>query len=769
MLSPQCGSADQSKASILHLVLPRLSVSVVPDIDPGTLSQVIIDSLWLVFETVREWHQKLQDSTASILVWAWPGEASDRPLEPFQYGSATATHSDLDQLSLLPSVSGLLRCVALELDRSIVLVSTEPEPELHDVRDASAFLSTGAVLLGDCRLAQHRLFSHEPSILTEARIPELADLLDGHILSLGGARGIVAEMLIRLAAQHCHLSVVGRTESIQSDSELSSLSTQDLMRALIRRHRQSGDQTPIPPRVLQREVERIQRQAALQEQLSTLQGRVKSFDYHTADISNPHGLQALLDKHSMSNVSVLISGAGVIRDQSCLKKSRDSFDSVLKTKVVPLCVLLCRGLPVSLKTWVSFSSIASKSGNPGQADYAAANEFLNTVVHWFSRRHPEICMRTINWGPWKGSGMATTDVLQAFHSRGLEAVEPDAAAEVMRQMLFPLSSPVEVSVLALQQHVIRRLLRQQALMALSPLWKHHSLPVKDSLASDELRLLFHPAIPYLQGHRKNGRAVVPAALIACLAADLAATVGVLSSKPLHLNLYVINGITIPPGSSGIIVHSQTDFADDDMSGSLTVKHYRTGRPYYKVTWTWVDSQDPVRAWQFKPYADPSLLLYCDPSEIYSACLFHSGVMARLCDHVVIDPGSQTSWCRALPTSLTDQLGVDMSVSESKLANFDLTILDALLQLVLVQTTETLGVSALPQELAYELLHAMPVDTEVELTATIVKIEASFIEVIGACRDSEGTLLMVMKPSKLTISKDLLDFQPGIARSAEVRA
>ena len=740
---------------------------VVLGADPVALADCITDILWQVFSSVREWHRKLQATTATMLVWAWPGEAMDRPSAPMDAVSAAEFASAPEQLSLLPALSGLLRCMALELERSIVLLSTDQALHAEELHDATAFLATGAVVLGDCTLAQHRLRSHEPHIVsTDVHVNTHAKPLDGHILSLGGARGIVAEMITQLTADHSHLSVVGRTMLEQPDPELLELSTQDLMRALMLRHRQSGDQATMTPRSLQREVDQIQRQVALHQHLTVLSQVADDFDYHNVDLTHAEGLTALLEQEEMNDIDVLISGAGVIQDQSCLTKSRDSFEAVLRTKVVPLCVLLCRGLPPSLKTWLSFSSIASKSGNPGQADYAAANEFLNTVVHWFSRRHPDICMRTINWGPWQGSGMVSTEVLQAFHSRGLGSVEPDAAAEMMRQILLPDWFAIEVSALALQPQVSRRLQRQQSLMASSPLWDYHSLPVPDSLATDDLRLLFHEAIPYLQGHCKNGRAVVPAALMLCLAADVAASAQASRLRPLHLKLYVFHGITIPVGTSATIVQAQMQIDDDAESGILIVKQARSVRPHYKVTWSWITTGVQEMPWRLTPDVHPNSLLYCDHSDVYSACLFHSGVMANLCDRIIIDPASHTSWGRARPTALKDQLGVDGLMPETTLPHHDLTLVDALLQLLLVQVIETCGFSALPQELSMVLLNPMPAEGEVQLMVTIVEIQGSCLEAIGACRDSRGDLLFVMERSKFTISKDLLDHPPGIVRSGE---
>ena len=58
----------------------------------------------------------------------------------------------------------------------------------------------------------------------------------------------------------------------------------------------------------------------------------------------------------------------------------------------------CRGL--ALDCFVLFSSLAGAVGNPGQADYAAANGFLDAFAA--HRGHPMIA---IDWPLWRDGGM----------------------------------------------------------------------------------------------------------------------------------------------------------------------------------------------------------------------------------------------------------------------------------------------------------------------------------------------------------------------------
>ena len=90
---------------------------------------------------------------------------------------------------------------------------------------------------------------------------------------------------------------------------------------------------------------------------------------------------------------------GIIRDQT-----RERFDRVLGAKMYGAWHLHELTKERSLDLFVLFSSAACLLGSPGQANYAAANCFLDALAH--ERRRQNLPALSVNWGNWAEVGMA---------------------------------------------------------------------------------------------------------------------------------------------------------------------------------------------------------------------------------------------------------------------------------------------------------------------------------------------------------------------------
>lgn len=125
-----------------------------------------------------------------------------------------------------------------------------------------------------------------------------------------------------------------------------------------------------------------------------------------ADVTSPEDMvRALAETRArFGGLDVVLHAAGVIRDSLIAAKTDDDAWDVLAPKMLGTRALIqaLADQPVGLT--VLFSSTSSVIAPAGQADYVAANEYLNAVA----RSAPPALGRVVavNWGVWADAGMA---------------------------------------------------------------------------------------------------------------------------------------------------------------------------------------------------------------------------------------------------------------------------------------------------------------------------------------------------------------------------
>jgi len=165
--------------------------------------------------------------------------------------------------------------------------------------------------------------------------------------------------------------------------------------------------------------------AALQAELSGLGAEVTLV---SCDAADPDALAGLLAAIPAGHpLAAVIHTAGVVEDGVIATLTPGHLQSVLRPKVDAAWNLhrLTRGLDLS--AFILFSSVAGTFGPPGQANYAAANAFLDALASY--RRDSHLPALSLGWGLWEQHSGMTSQLSQADHARinrgGLEPLSSE--------------------------------------------------------------------------------------------------------------------------------------------------------------------------------------------------------------------------------------------------------------------------------------------------------------------------------------------------------
>jgi NAD(P)-dependent dehydrogenase (short-subunit alcohol dehydrogenase family) len=167
-------------------------------------------------------------------------------------------------------------------------------------------------------------------------------------------------------------------------------------------------------------------------------------EYHSLDVRDEAAFAGFIAqiRQQFKRLDGIIHGAGVIEDKLIRDKTPDSFDRVFGTKVRSAWNI-SQISPDDLKFCVFFASIASRYGNKGQADYAAANEVLCKLAADLDRRWPARVF-AVAWGPWAETGMVS-DLEKHLTARGVTLISPrEGTDHLLRELQFGAKGETEV-------------------------------------------------------------------------------------------------------------------------------------------------------------------------------------------------------------------------------------------------------------------------------------------------------------------------------------
>lgn len=167
--------------------------------------------------------------------------------------------------------------------------------------------------------------------------------------------------------------------------------------------------------------------------LETLRAKGVNVKIETVDISDPTQVETLIVrvKESMPPLAGVFHAAGVTADDLLIHMNPEQFERVMKPKMRGAWHLHTFTRHIPLDLFVLYSSAVSLLGNEGQANYSAANAFLDALA-W---RHTleGLPALSVNWGVIDHIGMAarTPEVLAHLSRAGLRAMPPQQALKTL--------------------------------------------------------------------------------------------------------------------------------------------------------------------------------------------------------------------------------------------------------------------------------------------------------------------------------------------------
>ncbi|WP_269324382.1 type I polyketide synthase [Chondromyces apiculatus] len=192
---------------------------------------------------------------------------------------------------------------------------------------------------------------------------------------------------------------------------------------------------------------------AAEEALASMRHEGAEVVIERADVAYRDQLAAVFTRFraAMPPLAGVFHAAAVLDDGILLQLDGERLRRVMAPKVDGAWNLHTLTAGEQLDLFVLFSSAASLLGSPGQANYSAANAFLDALAH--HRRAQGLPGLSINWGPWAEIGLAAAHTARGerLSYRGVGSVTPEQGIQVLSGLLASPLAQVGVLPLNLRQ------------------------------------------------------------------------------------------------------------------------------------------------------------------------------------------------------------------------------------------------------------------------------------------------------------------------------
>ena len=135
----------------------------------------------------------------------------------------------------------------------------------------------------------------------------------------------------------------------------------------------------------------------------------------------------------LKEVKGVISSLGIVKDMLIDQMPKEVFDEVYQTKVLSHWMLHEYFGDQPLDFFVMFSSVAALITSAGQANYAAANAFLDGLAAY--RRNKGLAALSIAWGPWAVGMIKDLNLISVYRQKGLEPTTAEKGMQTLERLI----------------------------------------------------------------------------------------------------------------------------------------------------------------------------------------------------------------------------------------------------------------------------------------------------------------------------------------------
>lgn len=141
----------------------------------------------------------------------------------------------------------------------------------------------------------------------------------------------------------------------------------------------------------------------------------------------------------------IIHSAAVLDDDHIIDLDAKRLSKVMQPKAMGAWLLHQHTQEMNLDFFVLYSSMSSLIGNPRQANYVAANNFLDNLAHY--RQQQGLAATSVNWGAIGSVGMAARnkDTENFLEKMGIYSLSPSNALDLLTRVLQ--EQPVQIALM----------------------------------------------------------------------------------------------------------------------------------------------------------------------------------------------------------------------------------------------------------------------------------------------------------------------------------